>query len=249
MCESRMGASWCTQVQPGHEMQSRSVHLPQQRAPQHMGEQYQSLAHPPPPAHQAAPPPQQAVSHTRWRCEENDHMRAMAEEMALQATENIRAGIKKESAIAAACTVFETVFLAYMEKTNPAYPYPEGIRDQFAIMGKELIAAVVEKAVRQMEEQHRVQELQQQQSVQTMHQHQQIAAFASARPAPVVQPSEHRPFPTPPPPAKTHTSDSPAPAPGGSVRGGAPYSTQQLPQSPVVPAFSSTPPRINAWDT
>jgi len=207
-----------------------------------MGEQYQSLAHPPPPAHQAAPPPQQAATPARWRCEENDHMRAMAEEMALQATENIRAGIKKDSAIIAACTVFETVFLAYMEKTNPEYPYPEGIRDQFAVMGKELIASVVEKAVKQMDESRRVHELQQQQTMQAAQQHHQVTTFASARQASGVQPSEHHSLP------KGHTSDSPAPAPGGSMRGTASFSTQQIPVVPTGP-FSSTPPlRANPWD-
>lgn len=164
-----MGASWCMQVQPGQEMQARPAHPAGQRAPQHYGEQYQPLSHPAPAAHQqqqhitAAQPPD--AVRARWRCEENEKMRHMAEEVAQHAIENIRAGVKQDSSITAAHMIFETVFMSYMEKTNPVYIYPDTIRDILAKMGKELITSSVENAVAEMEEQRASETRQQRQSL------------------------------------------------------------------------------------
>ena len=171
-------------------------------------------------------------------------MRAIAEEIGRQANENIRAGIKKESAITTACTIFETVFGSYMDKTNPQYPYPPEIRQQFITMGKELIVSAVEReetAIRVREEAQRAAELQQQQQAATAHQHP-VSPFGGLGRTPIV----------PPPPAQVDyrsqpaakpTSDQPSAAPGGSTRGSMTYPTLQPPQPPpsALP-FGSAPP-------
>jgi hypothetical protein len=236
-----MGASWCMQPpHPGQEMHARPAQVGSQRVQQYDTDQYRPLSHPPP-----APPAQQSPAQsslqTHWRCEENEKMRAIGDELARQANENIRVGIKKESAIATACTIFDTVFGTYMDSTTPQYPYPPEIRDQFIRMGRELINAAVDReevAVKTREDAQRATELQQQQQVAAQQYPTSPFGLGHGRsPLSPPIPSQQKPAPT---------SDQPSAAPGGSVRGStANFSTLQphgLAASVASLQFGSAPP-------